>query len=217
MPTRARRRSRTPSGAAPFSYTVGLSAFDHPEVVVTGMPFEAAKAFLNWWTMESALAPATHPVREIPASRTTATCHSSPWTTRRVCTRSSRSTARFEPCSWFDPTLLVRIRGKPDSVTPPTCNRCPVRSRRHGLSQPTSSAPAAHILPTHGATSTSSHDPSVDEVSNHQLLTPTAAQPPHPTEDREVAGSTPVGATTRAPAMCGGFVVREGEIAANPQ
>ena len=35
------------TGAAPFSYTVGLSAFDHPEVVVTGMPFEAAKAFLN--------------------------------------------------------------------------------------------------------------------------------------------------------------------------
>lgn len=35
------------TGAAPFSYTVGLTAFDHPEVVVTGMPFEAAKAFLN--------------------------------------------------------------------------------------------------------------------------------------------------------------------------
>jgi hypothetical protein len=35
------------SGAAPFSYTVGLSALGHPEVVVTGMPFEPAKAFLN--------------------------------------------------------------------------------------------------------------------------------------------------------------------------
>jgi hypothetical protein len=33
--------------AAPFSYTVGLTAFDHPEVVVTGMPFEPAQAFLN--------------------------------------------------------------------------------------------------------------------------------------------------------------------------
>lgn len=32
---------------APFSYTIGLTAFDHPEVVITGMPFESAQAFLN--------------------------------------------------------------------------------------------------------------------------------------------------------------------------
>lgn len=35
------------SGAAAFSYTVGLTALDHPEVVITGMPFEHAQTFLN--------------------------------------------------------------------------------------------------------------------------------------------------------------------------
>jgi hypothetical protein len=35
------------AGLAPFSYTVGLTAFDHPEIVITGMPFEPARAFLN--------------------------------------------------------------------------------------------------------------------------------------------------------------------------
>jgi hypothetical protein len=36
-----------PSGSAPFSYTVGLSALNHPEIVATGLPFEAAQTFLN--------------------------------------------------------------------------------------------------------------------------------------------------------------------------
>ena len=31
----------------PFSYTIGLTDLDHPEIVITGMPFEAAQAFLN--------------------------------------------------------------------------------------------------------------------------------------------------------------------------
>jgi hypothetical protein len=35
------------SGAAPFSYTVGLTAFDHPELVATGLPFDVAQSFLN--------------------------------------------------------------------------------------------------------------------------------------------------------------------------
>lgn len=35
------------SGAAPFSYTVGLTALGHPEVVITGMPFAHAQTFLN--------------------------------------------------------------------------------------------------------------------------------------------------------------------------
>lgn len=30
-----------------FSYTVGLTAVNHPEVVVTGLPFDAAQSFLN--------------------------------------------------------------------------------------------------------------------------------------------------------------------------
>jgi hypothetical protein len=33
--------------AAAFSYTVGLTALGHPEVVVTGLPFEHAHTFLN--------------------------------------------------------------------------------------------------------------------------------------------------------------------------
>jgi len=35
------------SSAAAFSYTVGLTALHHPEVVITGMPFEHAQTFLN--------------------------------------------------------------------------------------------------------------------------------------------------------------------------
>lgn len=35
------------SGEAAFSHTIGLTAFDHPEVVITGMPFEHAQTFLN--------------------------------------------------------------------------------------------------------------------------------------------------------------------------
>lgn len=31
----------------PLSYTVGLTALDHPEVVITGMPFASAQGFLN--------------------------------------------------------------------------------------------------------------------------------------------------------------------------
>ena len=34
-------------GEAAFSYTVGLTAMGHPEVVVTGLPFERAQTFLN--------------------------------------------------------------------------------------------------------------------------------------------------------------------------
>ena len=30
-----------------FSYTIGLTALQHPEVVILGMPFESAQAFLN--------------------------------------------------------------------------------------------------------------------------------------------------------------------------
>jgi hypothetical protein len=32
---------------APFSYTIGLTAIGHPEIVMTGMPFEYAQQFLN--------------------------------------------------------------------------------------------------------------------------------------------------------------------------
>jgi hypothetical protein len=35
------------SGAAQFSYTIGLTALGHPEFVITGMPFEYAQSFLN--------------------------------------------------------------------------------------------------------------------------------------------------------------------------
>ena len=39
------------AGATPedvgFSYTVGLTAFGHPEVIILGMPFESAQDFLN--------------------------------------------------------------------------------------------------------------------------------------------------------------------------
>lgn len=34
-------------GEAAFSYTVGLTAMGHPEVVVTGLPFNVAHTFLN--------------------------------------------------------------------------------------------------------------------------------------------------------------------------
>jgi len=34
-------------GEAAFSYTVGLTAFGHPEMVVVGMPFEHSQGFLN--------------------------------------------------------------------------------------------------------------------------------------------------------------------------
>jgi hypothetical protein len=34
-------------GEAAFSYTVGLTAMGHPEVVITGLPFEHAQTFLN--------------------------------------------------------------------------------------------------------------------------------------------------------------------------
>jgi hypothetical protein len=30
-----------------FSYTVGLTAFGHPEVIILGMPYESAQEFLN--------------------------------------------------------------------------------------------------------------------------------------------------------------------------
>lgn len=30
-----------------FSYTIGLSSFGHPEIVITGMPHEPAQIFLN--------------------------------------------------------------------------------------------------------------------------------------------------------------------------
>ena len=30
-----------------FSYTIGLSAFGHPEVIILGMPYESAQDFLN--------------------------------------------------------------------------------------------------------------------------------------------------------------------------
>lgn len=34
-------------GEAAFSYTVGLTRFNHPEVVTQGLPFDVAQAFLN--------------------------------------------------------------------------------------------------------------------------------------------------------------------------
>src|SRR4051794_5666347 len=34
-------------GEAAFSYTVGLTAMGHPEVIVTGLPFDHAHTFLN--------------------------------------------------------------------------------------------------------------------------------------------------------------------------
>ncbi|WP_170226461.1 DUF4262 domain-containing protein [Rudaeicoccus suwonensis] len=34
-------------GRPPFSYTIGLTALDHPEMVMVGMPREPAHAFLN--------------------------------------------------------------------------------------------------------------------------------------------------------------------------
>lgn len=37
----------TAKGEAAFTYTVGLTAMQHPEVVVTGLPSDVAKAFLN--------------------------------------------------------------------------------------------------------------------------------------------------------------------------
>ena len=37
----------TANGHAPFSYTVGLTAMGHPEIVTTGLPFEHAQTFLN--------------------------------------------------------------------------------------------------------------------------------------------------------------------------
>lgn len=35
------------SGAVPFSYTVGLTALGHPELVATGLPFDVSQIFLN--------------------------------------------------------------------------------------------------------------------------------------------------------------------------
>jgi hypothetical protein len=37
----------TETGQAAFSYTVGLTAMGHPEVIVTGLPFDHAQTFLN--------------------------------------------------------------------------------------------------------------------------------------------------------------------------
>jgi hypothetical protein len=37
----------TEPGHAAFSYTVGLTAMGHAEVIVTGLPFEHAQTFLN--------------------------------------------------------------------------------------------------------------------------------------------------------------------------
>lgn len=37
----------TDPGEAAFSYTVGLTAMQHPEVVATGLPFDHAATFLN--------------------------------------------------------------------------------------------------------------------------------------------------------------------------
>src|SRR5438445_2793259 len=37
----------TEPGQAAFSYTVGLTAMGHPEVIVTGLPFDHAHTFLN--------------------------------------------------------------------------------------------------------------------------------------------------------------------------
>ena len=37
----------TEPGEAVFSYTIGLTAFGHPEAIVTGLPFEHAQIFLN--------------------------------------------------------------------------------------------------------------------------------------------------------------------------
>ncbi len=34
-------------GEAPFSYTIGLTAMGHPELVMTAMPYEVAQDFLN--------------------------------------------------------------------------------------------------------------------------------------------------------------------------
>jgi hypothetical protein len=31
----------------PFSYTIGLTAYEHPEVIILGMPYESAQEFLN--------------------------------------------------------------------------------------------------------------------------------------------------------------------------
>ena len=38
---------RSGPGGTAFSYTVGLTGFGHPEVVITGLPFEHAQTFLN--------------------------------------------------------------------------------------------------------------------------------------------------------------------------
>ncbi len=39
---------KTPGINGPaFSYTIGLTAMGHPEVVVTGLPFDVAQSFLN--------------------------------------------------------------------------------------------------------------------------------------------------------------------------
>ena len=37
----------TEAGEAPFSYTVGLTRFGHPEIVCQGLPFDVAQSFLN--------------------------------------------------------------------------------------------------------------------------------------------------------------------------
>ena len=37
---------------AAFSYTVGLTALKHPEIVMEGLPFEVAQAFLNLMSEE---------------------------------------------------------------------------------------------------------------------------------------------------------------------
>jgi hypothetical protein len=37
----------TEPGEAAFSYTIGLTALGHPEVIVTGLPFDHAQIFLN--------------------------------------------------------------------------------------------------------------------------------------------------------------------------
>jgi hypothetical protein len=37
----------TGRGEAAFSYTIGLTAMDHPEVVCTGLPFDHAQIYLN--------------------------------------------------------------------------------------------------------------------------------------------------------------------------
>ena len=118
---------------APLAYTVGLTDFDLPELVVTGLRPDRARALLNEVAEHSLHAQPPRPGDRVQSAAVPCSRLSGLTTPTRTCSPRSRCAGRTSPpCNWCGPMIAGGGRGSEATGAGAEGSRCSGRGARGG-------------------------------------------------------------------------------------